>query len=173
MDKKNIVMIGMPGCGKTSVGRIIAEALSMNHVDGDDIMEMQEGMKLCEIIASKGNDYVLELEERVLSTIDVEGYVISPGGSCVYYPKAMEHLREIATVVYLKVDWPELEVRCKDPVGRGIIFKPGETLKDLYDLRCPLYEQWAEITIDTTDNEDKFVTAKQLIDLLGEKELQQ
>lgn len=164
--KKNIVMIGMPGCGKTTVGKAIAEALNMKHVDGDDIMEMQEGMKLCDIIASKGNDYVLGLEEKVLSEINVEGYVISPGGSCIYYPKAMEHLKEIATVVYLQVDWSELEIRCKNPVGRGVIFKPGETLKDLYDLRCPMYEKWADIIVNTTNNTDRFVSANQVIELI-------
>lgn len=164
--KQNIVMIGMPGSGKTTVGRVIAEKLNLKHVDGDAIMEEREGMKLCDIIAQKGNDYTLWLEENVLATLDVEGYVISPGGSCIYYPKAMEHLREIATVVYLQVDWPELERRCKDPVGRGIIFKPGETLKSLYDMRCPLYEKWAELTINTTHNESREQSALQVIEAL-------
>lgn len=164
--KKNIVMIGMPGCGKSTVGKSISEELGMKHIDGDAIMEEREGMQLCDIIASKGNDYVLWLEEDVLSTINVEGYVISPGGSCIYYPKAMEHLKEIATVVYLEVDWPELEVRCKDPVGRGIIFKPGETLKSLYDLRTPMYEKWADLTVNTTHNLNKNISAKQVIEQL-------
>jgi len=79
----------------------------------------------------------------------------------------MDHLREIATVVYLQVDWPELELRCKDPVGRGILFGPGETLKDLYDKRCPLYEKWADVIVNTTNNPDKQKSANDVIKALG------
>jgi len=148
--KKNIVFIGMPGAGKSTIGRLIAEKLNMKHIDGDAIMEEAEGMKLQEIINTKGNDYVLNLEGKVLRELDVEGYVISPGGSCVYYEDGMANLRKIATVIYLKLDWPSLEKRCTNVFGRGIIFKPGETLKDLFDLRTPLYEKYAEIVLDTS-----------------------
>jgi len=165
--KRNIVMIGMPGSGKSSVGRHIAAALNMNHIDGDAIMEQSEGMKLCDIISTKGNNYVLALEEKVLSTIEVENFVISPGGSCIYYPRAMEHLREIADVIYLQVDWEELELRCKDPVGRGVIFKPGETLKSLYDLRVPMYEKWAEFTVNTSDCKSSDEAAQRVLKALG------
>ena len=125
----------------------------MKHIDGDAIMEEVEGMKLQEIINTKGNDYVLNLEGKVLSELDVEGYVISPGGSWIYYPEGMANLAKIATIVYLEVEWPVLQKRCTNVFGRGIIFQPGETLKDLYDKRVPLYEKYAEITINTSNYE--------------------
>jgi len=149
--KKNICLIGMPGSGKSTIGRLLSEKLNMKHIDGDGIMEEYEGMKLQDIIDTKGNEYVRGLEKKVLKELDVEGYVISPGGSCVFYPEAMENLLNIATVIYLQVDWPSLEKRCTNVFGRGILFEPGETLKDIYDKRIPLYEKYAEITLNTSD----------------------
>ncbi len=152
-EKNNIVFIGMPGSGKSTIGKLLAERLGLRHIDGDAIMEEFEGRKLQDIIDTKGNEYVLELEGKVLRELDVENCVISPGGSCVYYPDGMENLRSIATIIYLKVSWPALKMRCTNVFGRGIIFKPGETLKDLYDIRTPLYEKYADITIDSSDIE--------------------
>lgn len=166
-DKNNIVFIGMPGAGKSTIGRVVAERLGLRHIDGDAIMEEFEGMKLQDIIDIKGNDYVLELEGKVLRELDVENCVISPGGSCVYYPDGMENLRSIATVVYLEVSWPVLEKRCTNIFGRGIIFKPGETLKDLYEMRTPLYEKYAEIIIDSSDF-DREETARAVLKALKE-----
>ena len=165
MKKKNIVFIGMPGSGKSTVGRAIAEKLNMKHIDGDQVMEQVEGMKLQDIINTKGNDYVLNLEGKVLRELDVENYVISPGGSCVYYDEGMQNLLNIGTVIYLKVDWPALEKRCTNVMGRGIIFAPGETLYDLYLRRTPLYEKYAEITIDTSNNE-KYETVEQVLEII-------
>ena len=164
--KKNICLIGMPGAGKSTIGRLISERLNMKHIDGDAIMEEAEGMKLQEIINTKGNDYVLNLEGKVLKELDVEGYVISPGGSCIYYPDGMANLSEIATVIYLKVSWPALEKRCTNVFGRDIIFQPGETLKDLYDRRTPLYEKYAQITVDTSDFE-KSETVEAILKILS------
>jgi len=165
MKKKNIVFIGMPGSGKSTVGRAVSEKLNMKHIDGDAIMEEFEGMKLQDIINTKGNDYVLGLEGKVLRELNVEDYIISPGGSCVYHPEGMEHLKEIGTIIYLKVDWPDLEKRCTNVHGRGIVFAPGETLYDLYLRRTPLYEKYADITVDTSKNE-KYQTVEQILDII-------
>lgn len=165
--KKNICLIGMPGCGKSTIGKLLAEKLNMNHIDGDAIMEQVEGMKLQEIINTKGNDYVKNLEGKVLSELDVDGYIISPGGSCIYYPDGMANLKEIATVIYLEVDYPALEKRCTNMYGRGIVFDPGETFHDLYVRRTPLYEKYADITFNTSKYE-KFQTVEKILKALQE-----
>ena len=150
MNKSNIVLIGMPGCGKSTIAKLLAKELGMKHIDGDAIMEEYEGMKLQKIIDTKGYDYVANLEGTVLKELKVENHVISPGGSCVYYEDGMQNLSDIGHVVYLKVDWSVLKYRCSNVEGRGILFKPGETLKDLYDYRTPMYERWGEIVIDSS-----------------------
>jgi len=160
--KKNIVLIGMPGSGKSTIGRLIAKNLGMKAVDGDRLIEEKEGMKLQEIIDQKGNDYFTKLEEEVLSSIDCEGYVISPGGSVCYYPKAMEHLSEIAEVIYLKVSYEELLKRIPNMASRGIVFKEGQSFEDLYKERTPLYEKYAGLVYDSSHSSPKKTTQRLL-----------
>ena len=148
--KNNIVLIGMPGSGKSTIGKLLAKELNKIAIDGDTIIEQKEGMKLQEIINTKGNDYFTKLEDKVLSNLECDNYVISPGGSVCYYPNAMKHLSEIAEVIYLKVSFEELEKRVNNLDSRGIVFKPNQTFKDLYNERTPLYEKYAGLVIDSS-----------------------
>ena len=145
---KNIILIGMPACGKSSVGVILAKTAAMSFVDTDLLLQEKEGRKLQYIIDDQGMDEFLKIEERILSSVNAENAVISTGGSAVYCEGAMAHLKSVGTVVYLKLSLSEIDRRLKNIKTRGIAMGPGETLADLYDYRVPLYERYADITID-------------------------
>lgn len=145
---KNIVLIGMPACGKSSVGVILAKTAAMSFVDTDLLIQQEEGKKLQFIIDNQGMDVFLGIEERVLSSVEAENSVISTGGSAVYSEKAMNHLKENGIVVYLKLPLSEIERRLSNIRTRGIAMKPGETLEDLFNYRVPFYEKYADITIN-------------------------
>ena len=144
---KNIVLIGMPGVGKSTAGVVLAKILGYEFIDADLIIQQQEGKLLREIIAEVGTDGFIEVENRVNSQIEVEKSVIATGGSVVYGKEAMQHLREIGTVVYLKVSYDILEKRLHDIKGRGVVLKDGQDLRGLYEERVPLYEKYADITV--------------------------
>ena len=144
---KNIVLIGMPGVGKSTAGVVLAKGLGYEFIDADLIIQQQEGKLLREIIAEVGTDGFIEVENRVNSQIEVEKSVIATGGSVVYGKEAMQHLREIGTVVYLKVSYDILEKRLHDIKGRGVVLKDGQDLRGLYEERVPLYEKYADITV--------------------------
>lgn len=144
---KNIVLIGMPGVGKSTAGVVLAKVLGYEFIDVDLIIQQQEGKLLREIIAEVGTDGFIEVENRVNSQIEVEKSVIATGGSVVYGKEAMQHLREIGTVVYLKVSYDILEKRLHDIKGRGVVLKDGQDLRGLYEERVPLYEKYADITV--------------------------
>ncbi len=144
---KNIVLIGMPGVGKSTAGVVLAKVLGYEFIDADLIIQQQEGKLLREIIAEVGTDGFIEVENRVNSQIAVEKSVIATGGSVVYGKEAMQHLREIGTVVYLKVSYDILEKRLHDIKGRGVVLKDGQDLRGLYEERVPLYEKYADITV--------------------------
>ena len=146
-DRKNIVLIGMPGVGKSTAGVVLAKVLGYEFIDADLIIQQQEGKLLREIIAEVGTDGFIEVENRVNSQIEVEKSVIATGGSVVYGKEAMQHLREIGTVVYLKVSYDILEKRLHDIKGRGVVLKDGQDLRGLYEERVPLYEKYADITV--------------------------
>ena len=148
MGMKNIILIGMPACGKSSVGVILAKTAAMSFVDTDLLLQEKEGRKLQYIIDNQGMDEFLNIEERILSSVNAENAVISTGGSAVYSERAMAHLKSVGTVVYLKLSLSEIDRRLKNIKTRGIAMGPGETLADLYDYRVPLYERYADITID-------------------------
>lgn len=145
--KDNIVLIGMPGVGKSTVGVILAKMIGYQFTDADLLIQKQEGKLLHEIIAEKGTDGFIEIEERVNASIEASHTIIATGGSVVYGKKAMEHLSHIGTVVYLKVPYDTLEKRLEDIKGRGVVLKEGQTLRTLYDERAPLYEKYADIEI--------------------------
>lgn len=145
--KDNIVLIGMPGVGKSTVGVILAKMIGYQFTDADLLIQKQEGKLLHEIIAEKGTDGFIEIEERVNASIEASHTIIATGGSVVYGKKAMEHLSCIGTVVYLKVPYDTLEKRLEDIKGRGVVLKEGQTLRTLYDGRTPLYEKYADIEI--------------------------
>ena len=143
----NIILIGMPGCGKSTVGVVLAKVLGMHFCDTDIVIQQNEGRKLQEIIDEDGNDAFLECEERALASLEIDGAVIATGGSAVYSEKAMSHLKENGKVVYLKVSESEIERRLADFAARGVAIKDGMTVKDLYNERIPLYEKYADITV--------------------------
>ena len=148
MKKDNIVLIGMPGVGKSTVGVILAKVLGYQFVDADLVIQEQEGKLLHQIIDEVGTDGFIEVENRVNASMEADHSVIATGGSVVYGREAMEHLREIGTVIYLKLPYEVLQKRLSDIKGRGVVLRDGQTLKDLYEERVPLYEKYADITVN-------------------------
>lgn len=164
--KTNIILIGMPGSGKSTIGRLLSEKLELARVDGDSIIENAEGRTLQEIIDTEGKDYFLSLEGKILAELQLENHIISPGGSVCYYPEAMKHLSEIGHIVYLDVEFPEIQRRVNNLDSRGIVFKPGQSFEDLYAERTPLYDKYAEIRVNSTSlSPEETVTA--IIDRLN------
>ncbi|MCI5872694.1 MAG: shikimate kinase [Clostridiales bacterium] len=146
--KDNIVLIGMPGVGKSTVGVVLAKVMGYQFVDADLVIQEKERKLLCEIIEEVGADGFIEVENRINSRIEAHHAIIATGGSVVYGKEAMTHLKEIGTVVYLKLPYEELNQRLKDIKGRGVVLKDGQTLRDLYEERVPLYEKYADIAVD-------------------------
>lgn len=144
--KKNIVLIGMPGAGKSTVGVVLAKKLGYRFLDSDLVIQEQTGKLLHELITEHGVQGFLKIEGQINSELECENAVIATGGSVVYSDEAMQHLRSIGQVVYLKLSYKEIEERLGDLTARGVALKPGQTLQDLYDERCPLYERYAHIT---------------------------
>ncbi len=151
MKKDNIVLIGMPGVGKSTVGVILAKILGYQFVDADLVIQKEEGKLLKDIIAEKGTDGFIQVENRVNSNLQVHESVVATGGSVVYGTEAMEHLSEIGTVVYLKQSLRKLERRLRNIKNRGVVLRPGQTLKDLYRERTVLYEKYADIVVDESN----------------------
>lgn len=148
--KDNIVLIGMPGVGKSTVGVILAKVMGYQFIDADLVIQQQEGRLLHEIIEEEGTEGFIQVENRVNASLSASHAIIATGGSVVYGKEAMEHLREIGTVVYLEVSFPVLEKRLADIKGRGVVLKEGQNLYDLYLERTPLYESYADIRIAET-----------------------
>lgn len=154
MDRKNnIVMIGMPASGKSTIGVLLAKRLGYSFVDVDLVIQEQQGKLLKEIIAERGLAGFMEVEEETNASLEVKRSIIAPGGSVIYGKKAMEHLREIGTVVYLKIGYEDLEARLGNLKDRGVVLKDGMTLRDLYNERVPYYERYADVTVDETGKE--------------------
>lgn len=145
----NIILIGMPGAGKSTVGVILAKVLGYKFVDADLLIQEKEDRLLHEIIKAEGIDGFINIENQVNSSITAHKSVIATGGSVVYGKEAMKHLQKIGTVIYLKLSFDELNKRLININNRGVIMKDGQTLYDLYLERTPLYEKYANITIET------------------------
>lgn len=148
MEKNNITLIGMPGAGKSTVGVLLAKRLGYSFVDVDIIIQEKEHRLLKEIIADEGMDGFLEVENRINAGVTAERSVIAPGGSVIYGKEAMEHLKEIGLVIYLRISYEDLKERLGDLQDRGVALKDGMTLRDLYDERVVYYEKYADITVD-------------------------
>lgn len=146
--KGNVTLIGMPASGKSTLGRHLAEVLGYEFVDVDRIIEEKENRLLRQIIADEGDEGFMEIENRINAGLELDGCVIAPGGSVIYGAEAMEHLKKISTVVYLKLSLKEMKRRIGNPVERGVVLKNGMTLKKLYDERTPYYERYADVTLD-------------------------
>ena len=159
--KTNITLIGMPSAGKSTIGVLLAKRLGYSFIDADILIQETEGRLLKDIIAQEGMDGFLAVENRVNAGIKASRSVIAPGGSVIYGREAMEHLKEISTVVYLKMSYEELERRVGNVVDRGVALKEGMTLRDLYEERTAYYERYADLTID-----EEGMTPGQTVDLL-------
>ena len=147
---KNIIFIGMPASGKSTVGVVVAKRLGLGFVDTDLLIQAQEKKLLKEIIEEVGNEGFLKIENQVNRDLMVEDSVISPGGSVVYCEEAMNHFKEIGTVVYLQVPFETINQRISNAKNRGVVLKDGQTLKDLYNERTALFEKYADYTIPET-----------------------
>ena len=159
--KTNVTLIGMPSAGKSTIGVLLAKRLGYSFIDADILIQETEGRLLKDIIAQEGMDGFLAVENRVNAGIKASRSVIAPGGSVIYGREAMEHLKEISTVVYLKMSYEELERRVGNVVDRGVALKEGMTLRDLYEERTAYYERYADLTID-----EEGMTPGQTVDLL-------
>lgn len=146
--RDNVILIGMPGSGKSTVGVVLAKGLGYRFLDSDLVIQERTGKLLYRLIEELGEAGFLALENEINASISVDHTVIATGGSVVYGKEAMEHFRKTGSIVYLKLPYGELEERLGDLHERGVVLKPGFTLKDLYDERVPLYEKYAEITLD-------------------------
>lgn len=148
MENNNIIMIGMPGAGKSTIGVRLAKELDYSFLDSDVVIEAREGRLLREIIAEEGLDGFVKIEEEINASLEAEQTVIATGGSVVYEAKAMEHFKEIGTIVYLKLSYASVLNRVGDPKKRGVVLKEGQSFRDLYEERCPLYEKYADIVVE-------------------------
>ncbi len=144
----NIILIGMPGCGKSTVGVVLAKAANLDFIDSDLVIQKQMGCKLSQLIDQYGDEGFRAIENRINAELTAGDSVIATGGSVVYGEEAMRHLKNIGTVVYLKLSCPAIADRLGDLHARGVTIKPGWTLQDLYNERVPLYEKWADIVVD-------------------------
>ena len=143
----SIILIGMPSSGKSTLGVLLAKSLGYRFVDSDLLIQEKTGKLLHEIIAEKGNEGFIRLENEVNQQITDENAVIATGGSVIYRESAMQKLQAMGTVVYLQLSYKEIEKRLGDLEKRGVAIKEGYTLKDLYDERAPLYEKYAHLTV--------------------------
>ena len=162
----NIVLIGMPASGKSTVGVILAKVLGMNFIDTDLVIQNREEALLHEIIKSKGVEGFLKCEEDAVLSLDTDNSVIATGGSVVYSEKGMKHLSEAGEVVYLKVDKKELFSRLKNINERGVVLRVGESFEEMYDSRSVLYEKYAELVIEEVNSSIEDTVGK-IIDSLN------
>ncbi|MBQ9785447.1 MAG: shikimate kinase [Clostridia bacterium] len=163
---KNIILIGMPSCGKSTVGLLLAKQLGYRFIDSDLLIQEREGKLLHELIAERGVDGFLSLENEVNASIDAHGAVIATGGSAVYGHEAMEHLKKNGTVIYLKIPYEALAERLGDYVHRGVVMPEGYTLRDMFDERAVLYERYADCTVDESLSQGLGDTVARVAELL-------
>ena len=144
---KNIILIGMPACGKSVTGVILAKSLKMNFIDADLLIQERAGKSLQDIINADGIETFKSIEEEVLNVINVKNTVIATGGSAVYYDSAMRHLKENGVVVYIEASLATIKKRLKNIRTRGVAMEKGQTIDSLYEMRVPLYEKYADCTV--------------------------
>lgn len=149
----NVILIGMPACGKSVTGVVLAKTLQKAFVDTDLLIQEREHCFLQDIIDEKGIEYFKRAEEQVLKELNVVNTVVSTGGSAVYYPEAMTHLKRHGVLIYLKVSLSIVENRLDNIRTRGVAMKKGDTIADLYKRRIPLYEAYADLVIEADNLE--------------------
>jgi len=168
-NKTNIVLIGMPSCGKSVTGVVLAKILNKKFVDGDLLIQERAGKGLQAIINEDGIEAFKKLEEDVLGSIDVTNAVIATGGSAVYYDSAMQHLKKDGIIVYIDVPIEDIKKRLRNIKTRGVAMGKGQTLDDLYALRKPLYEKYAEVTVKSSNKQSMEDTVEDILNKLLSK----
>lgn len=143
----NIILVGMPGSGKSTVGVVLAKALGLRFLDVDLLIQEREGALLQALIDSRGVEGFLNLERDAILSLNCQDAVVAPGGSCVCREESIAHMRRLGTVVYLQLPLEDVEGRIHNTASRGIALSPGQTLADAYQYRAPLYERCAHITV--------------------------
>ncbi len=164
--KNNLIFIGMPSSGKSTLGRLLAKELGRPFLDTDDVIRQLNSCELHEIMDRDGLDGFLQREVEAICTVDVENTVIATGGSAIYSPAGMEHLKNIGTVIYVAISYDTLEQRVGDPHLRGVVLAPGKTLRDLYAERVPLYEKYADLTLVQAEGETTRESVLRLLELI-------
>lgn len=159
----NIVLIGMPTAGKSTVGVILAKVKGYQFVDSDLVIQKEEKRLLKDIIAQDGIEGFLAIENRVNASLDMDDSVIATGGSVVYGKEAMEHLKKIGKIVYIKLSYKTIMSRLDNAKQRGVVLREGQTLKELYEERCPLYEKYADVIVDGEKSDVESVVNKILM----------
>jgi shikimate kinase len=145
---ENVVLIGMPGAGKSTIGVLLAKTTGRDFVDTDVLIQVREGRSLQAILQAEGYLKLRAIEEQVILGLTLESHVIATGGSAVYSDAAMAHLMKSGTVVFLDVPFEQIGRRVRDLASRGIAAAPGTTLRQLYDQRRPLYLGHADVVVD-------------------------
>ena len=153
----NIILIGMPGSGKSTVGVLLAKRLGLGFVDTDLLIQQHAGATLQDIVDADGYQALRQVEEDVLLQMEVQRHVISTGGSAVYSPHAMAHLRSTGVVVFLDIPLDEVMRRIGDHGNRGISRRPGQTFPELFEERLALYRQYADITVPASGRRQEAV----------------
>ena len=168
MSKENIVLIGMPGVGKSTVGVILAKVLGYQFIDADLVIQKRENRLLHEIISEEGLDGFLKAEENanVYIAQNEEKSIVATGGSVVYCEKAMQELKKTGRVIYLDLEYDQLKKRLGNLKGRGVVLKDGQDLRGLYEERIPLYEKYADLTVNEK-NLDVEQTLQKIVDRLS------
>ncbi len=164
IDMKNVILIGMPGAGKSTIGVLLAKSMLFSFCDTDLCIQKETGESLIETIHKKGIADFIKLEEEIICKQEFAESVVATGGSAVYGEKAMEKLKENGVVVYLKVSPEELQKRIKNIHTRGIAMKEGTTISQLYEERARLYEKYADIIIECDGK-----SAEECVDLVISK----
>lgn len=156
----NIILIGMPGVGKSTVGVVLAKHMGYQFLDSDLVIQEREGRLLHEIISENGTKGFLAIEDRINASIETDKAVIATGGSAVYGQKAMEHFVDMGRVVYLSLPYNELEERLGDLNERGVVLQPGQSLRQLFEERKPLYEKYGDIVINCSGKQIREIVAE-------------
>ena len=152
MNKENIILIDMPGSGKSTCGVLAAKALLKNFFDTDLLFQGLEEKRLQDIIDDDGIEYFLSAEERAILSLDISATVVATGGSVVYSDKSMEHLKKSGKVIYLHLSYDTMVDRIKNITTRGVVVKEGDSLEDMYNERLPMYQKWADVVINCDNN---------------------